>query len=207
MSNAFLHGVLKEDVYMQQPPGYVDPVNPSYVCKLHQSLYGLKQAPKAWFKRFTFHLLHLGFIASMADRSLFIFQSSGTIIYLLLYVDDIIVIGNNSSQIAHLITTLSQVFELKDLGPLSYFLGIQISHTEYRITLNQTKYASDVLHRFHMENSKPTKTPCCPSFRLCLILELLCLILLSIGAWLVLFSTSLSQGLIWPLVFINSASS
>ena len=102
----------------------------------------------------------------MADSYLFIFQSSGTIIYLLLYVDDIIVIGNNSSQIAHLITTLSQVFELKDLGPLSYFLGIQISHTEYRITLNQTKYASDVLHRFHMENSKPTKTPCCPSFRL-----------------------------------------
>ena len=102
---------------MQQPPGYVDSLHPSYVCKLHKSLYGLKQAPRAWFERFTFHLLHLGFTASLADSSLFIFQSSSTIVYLLLYVDDIIVTGNSASQVAHLITTLSQVFELKDLGP------------------------------------------------------------------------------------------
>lgn len=164
VSNAFLHGFLKEDVYMHQPPSYVDPLHPSYVCKLHKSFYSLKQAPKAWFERFTFHLLHLGFIASLADNSLFIFQSSSTIIYLLLYIDDII--GNDSSQVALLITTLSQVFELKDLGPLNYFLGIQITHAKHGITLTQTKYASDVLHRFHMENSKPVKTPCCSSSRL-----------------------------------------
>ena len=81
----------------------------------------------------------------------------------MLYVDDIIVTGNSSSQVAHLITALNQVFELKDIGPLSYFLGIQISHTKDGITLTQTKYASDVLHRFNMENSKPVKTPCCSS--------------------------------------------
>ena len=97
VSNAFLHDILEEDVYMHQPPGYVDSLHPSYVCKLHKSLYGLKQAPRAWFERFIFHLLHLGFIVSLADNSLFIFQYSSTIIYLLLYVDDIIVIGNNSS--------------------------------------------------------------------------------------------------------------
>ena len=91
VSNAFLHGYLEEDVFMQQPPGYVNSLHPSYVCKLHKSLYGLKQAPRAWFERFTFHLLHLGFTTSLADNSLFIFQSSSTIIYLLLYVDDIIV--------------------------------------------------------------------------------------------------------------------
>ena len=107
VSNAFLHGYLKEDVFMQQPPGYVDSLHPSYVCKLHKSLYGLKQAPRAWFERFTFHLLHLGFTTSLADNSLFIFQSSSTIIYLLLYVDDIIVAGNSASQVAHLITALS----------------------------------------------------------------------------------------------------
>ena len=108
-------------------------------------------------------------ITSLVDNSLFIFQSSGTIIYLLLYVDDIIVIGNNSSQVALLITTittLSQMFELKDLGPLHYFLGIQISYSKHGITLTQTKYAFDVLHRFNMENSKPVKTPCCSSSRL-----------------------------------------
>ena len=109
---------------MQQPPGYVDSIHPSYVCKLHKSLYGLKQAPKAWFESLTFQLLYLGFTASLADNSLFIFQSSGTIIYMLLYVDDIIVTGNSASQVVDLITALSQVFELKDLGPLSYFLGI-----------------------------------------------------------------------------------
>ena len=153
---------------MQQPPGYVDPLHPSYVCKLHKSLYGPKQAPRAWFERFTSHLLHLGFTTSMVDKSLFIFHSSGTIIYLLLYVDDIIVTGNNSSKISSLITALNQVFELKDLGPLSYLLGIQIFHTKYGITLTQSKYASDVLHRFNMANSKLVKTPCCPSSRLVL---------------------------------------
>ena len=67
VSNAFLHGYLKEEVYMQQPPNYVDPIHPHYVCKLHKSLYGLKQAPRAWFKKFTFHLLHLGFTTHDSD--------------------------------------------------------------------------------------------------------------------------------------------
>ena len=166
VSNAFLHGYLKEEVYMHQPPGYIDSVHPDFVCKLHKSLYGLKQAPRAWFERFAFHLLHLGFIASVADSSLFIFCSDRTIIYLLLYVDDIIVTRNDSSQIASLIAALGTVFELKDLGDLHYFFGIQITPSPHGLLLSQTKYASNILHRFHMENAKPTKTPCCPSTRL-----------------------------------------
>lgn len=98
--NAFLHGHLKEEVFMQQPPGYVDAAHPHYVCKLHKSLYGLKHGPRAWFERFTFHLLHLGFVASMADSSLYIYHSHDTIIYLLLYVDDIIITGNRTSHIS-----------------------------------------------------------------------------------------------------------
>ena len=124
VSNAFLHDHLKEEVNMQQPPGYIDAAHPTYVCKLHKSLYGLKQAPRAWFERFTFHLIHLGFQASFADSSLFIFQSKSTIIYLLLYVDDIILTRNNSKHVASLISTLSVVFELKDLRDLNYFLSI-----------------------------------------------------------------------------------
>ena len=151
---------------MHQPPGYIDSAHPDFVCKLHKSLYGLKQAPRAWFERFAFHLLHLGFTASVADSSLFIFCSDRTIIYLFLYVDDIIVTGNDSSQIASLIAALGTVFELKDLGDLHYFLGIQITPIPHGLLLSQTKYASDILHRFHMENAKPTKTPCCPSTRL-----------------------------------------
>ena len=165
MSDAFFHGYLKEEVIMHQPLGYVDSAHLDYVCKLYKSLYGLKQAPKAWFERFTFYLLHLGFIALLANSSLFIFCSTNTIIYLLLYIDDIIVTRNDSTQIQNLIAALGQVFELKDLGPLNYFLGIQITQIAHGLTLTQSKYASNVLHWFHMENSKPTKTPY-PSTRL-----------------------------------------
>ena len=139
---------------------------PHHVCRLHKSLYGLKQAPRAWFDRFASQLLHLGFEASMADSSLFVYHSRQIIIYLLVYVDDIIITGNSSSQLSHLVTALSQAFELKDLGALSYFLGIQIMPTRFGLTLCQSKYASDVLYRFNMENSKPTRTPCCPNVRL-----------------------------------------
>lgn len=109
---------------MQQLPSYVDAAYPTYVCKLHKSLYGLKQAPTAWFERFTFHLIHLGFQASFAESSLFIFQSKSTIIYLLLHVDDIILTGNNSKHVSSLVFALKSVFELKDLGDLNYFLGV-----------------------------------------------------------------------------------
>lgn len=97
VSNAFLHGFLKEKVYMEQPPGYVDHQFPNHVCRLHKSLYGLKQALRAWFDRFTSQLLHLGFKASMADSSLFVFHPHQAIIYLLVHVDDIIITGNSTS--------------------------------------------------------------------------------------------------------------
>ena len=74
--------------------------------------------------------------------------------------------GNNSKNISHLIVALSAVFNLKDLGSLHYFLGIQITRTQFGLSITQSKFAFDVLHRFHMENSKPTKTPCYPSTRL-----------------------------------------
>ena len=112
-----------------------------------KSLYGLKQASRTRFERFTFHLLHLGFIASMADSSLFFFHS---IIYLLIYVDDTIITRNNSKHISHLIAALSAIFDLKDLGSLHYFLGILITRTQFGLILTQSKYAFDVLHRFHI---------------------------------------------------------
>lgn len=120
--NVFLHGFLKEEVYMHQPLGYANSQHPDYVCKLKNSLYSLKQAPRAWFERSTFNILHLGFIVSFADNFIFIFQAPSIIIYLLLYVDDIIITGNNSLQISSLIFALNHTFQLKDLGSLKYFL-------------------------------------------------------------------------------------
>ena len=80
---------------MLRPLGYIDPIHPTYVCKLHQSLYGLKQAPQAWFEIFSTQLLHLGFQASIADSSLFIRRQGKLLVYLLVYVGDIVLIGNN----------------------------------------------------------------------------------------------------------------
>lgn len=164
VSNAFMHGYLKKNVHMQQPPGYIDDDHPHHVCKLEKSLYGLKQAPRAWFDRFTSQLLDVGFIASLADSSLFIYHFAHTIIYVLVYDNDIIIIGNSSAHISNLIQALSHTFDLRDLGSIHYFLGIQITYQIW--PLSQTKYALDILHRFHVDNVKPTKTLSYPSSRL-----------------------------------------
>ena len=126
VSKAFLHGVLKEEVYMAQPQGYVDPAFPKHVCLLHKALYGLKQAPKAWFERFTSQLLHIGFCASAADGNLLILRHGSSIVFLLLYVDDIIITGNKSSFFSSVIKLLRVDFDFKDLGLLITFLDCKL---------------------------------------------------------------------------------
>jgi hypothetical protein len=163
VSNAFLHGILKEEVYMSQPQGYTDPQNPHYVCKLHKSIYGLKQAPRAWFERFTGQLLQFGFVASTTDYSLFIYRTKTTIAYLLLYVDDIVLTSNTPTFFDQLIQHLSSVFELKDLGPLHYFLVIQVPRDSVGLNLSQAKYATALLHKHNMFHTKPISTPCTPN--------------------------------------------
>ncbi|KAI5317459.1 hypothetical protein L3X38_037166 [Prunus dulcis] len=117
VKNAFLHGVLQEEVYMTQPQGFENKHHPSdFVCRLKKSLYGLKQAPCAWNERFTSFLPSLGFQASNAGPSLFIQHSSLGTVVLLLYVNDIILTGSNSSLITSVISALTQEFDMKDLG-------------------------------------------------------------------------------------------
>ena len=163
VSNAFLHGLLKERVFMAQPIGFLDSAQPSHVCQLHKSLYGLKQAPRAWFERFTSHLLTLGFSASVVDASLFVLHHGSTTVYLLLYVDDIIITGNNPTAVSDIITQLSTAFELKDLGPLRYFLGLQIEYKKVGLFVHQHKYLTDLLHKFHMTECKAATTPIAPT--------------------------------------------
>ena len=90
--NAFMHGILQEEVYMSQSPGFVDSHHSDYVCKLHTSLYGLKQSPRAWNEKFTSLLSSFGFISTYADSSLYVKQTGNSIVILLLYVNDIIII-------------------------------------------------------------------------------------------------------------------
>lgn len=126
---------------------------------MHKSIYGLKQAPRAWFHKLASTLLSLRFTESKVDYSLFLFHESNVHIFLLVYVDDIIVTGNSLHAITNLITQLQQSFALKDLGPLHYFLGIHVQHLPHGLHLSQSKYIADVLARAKMTDAKPAKTP------------------------------------------------
>lgn len=140
VKNAFVHGVLQQEVYMSQPPGFVDSTNPNLVCKLHKSLYGLKQAPRAWNERFTRFLSSLGVEHTYSDSSLFVKLVGYEIVVLLLHVDDIIISGSAYDAILQVIHPLTAEFDIKDLGLLHYFLGIQITRTATGLFLSQSKY-------------------------------------------------------------------
>ena len=158
ISNAFLHGDLQEIIYMDQPPGFQDAQYPHHVCQLRKSLYGLKQAPWEWFQKLTSRLLQLGFQGSKTDTSLYFTHTVP--IYLLIYVDDILILGPSLPQIRHLITSLSTHFKLKDLGPASRFLGIKFQSHQNGYLLKHTQYTISILRMIKMENCKPLSTPC-----------------------------------------------
>ncbi|KAL9993337.1 putative RNA-directed DNA polymerase [Helianthus debilis subsp. tardiflorus] len=160
VQNAFLHGDLKEKVYLKQPQGFVDPLRPAHVCLLHKALYGLKQAPRAWFERLSSALLSLGFKGSKTDPSLFIYSSHGTFMYMLVYVDDIILTGNNNVAINKVVNSLSHTFAIQDMGPLSYFLGIEVARRGSDIILSQRKYINDLLVKASLSKAKPVPSPC-----------------------------------------------
>ncbi|KAG7533176.1 Reverse transcriptase RNA-dependent DNA polymerase [Arabidopsis thaliana x Arabidopsis arenosa] len=159
VKNAFLHGDLTETVYMKQPAGFIDKDHPNHVCLLHKSLYGLKQSPRAWFDKFSKFLLSFGFICSMSDPSLFICVKNRDVIMLLLYVDDMVITGNSSKLLSDLLHALNQQFKMKDLGRLSYFLGIQAQFHSKGLFLSQQKYAEDLLATAAMSHCSPVATP------------------------------------------------
>ncbi|KAD3337749.1 hypothetical protein E3N88_33269 [Mikania micrantha] len=162
VKNAFLNGNLSETVFMEQPPGFINPNFPNHVCKLSKALYGLKQAPRAWFQRLSTFLLSYGFTCSRADTSLFIFTRNSCIMYLLVYVDDLILTGNNENDIDTFISCLNHEFAIKDLGDLSYFLGLEVVYTDNGLFLTQSKYAKDILTRADLYYSRPVSTPLAP---------------------------------------------
>ncbi|RVW62129.1 Retrovirus-related Pol polyprotein from transposon RE2 [Vitis vinifera] len=166
VSNAFLHGILLEDVYMEQPKGFVNSDFPDYVCKLNKSLYGLKQAPRAWFMRLSQTLLEFGFLSSPVDASLFVYHKGHIHLFILIYVDDILVTGIDPSLIQSLIQKLQTEFKMKDLGPLGYFLGIQANRDSSGLHLRQSKYIGDLLHRTKMAGAKPASSPCTTGLKL-----------------------------------------
>ncbi|KAJ0781817.1 putative RNA-directed DNA polymerase [Helianthus annuus] len=162
VKNAFLNGNLTETVFMEQPPGFIHPQYPNHVCRLTKALYGLKQAPRAWFQRLSTFLTSYGFTCSRADTSLFVFSRESCIMYLLVYVDDLILTGNDETAIATFISCLNHEFAIKDLGDLNYFLGLEVAYSDNGLFLHQSKYATDILRRADLLDSKPVATPLAP---------------------------------------------
>ena len=156
VKNAFLHGDLTEEIYMELPPGCTGTdMNKGKVCKLKKSLYGLKQSPRAWFGRFTKSMKAFGYSQSNWDHTLFLKRKNKKITALIVYVDDMVVTRNDPMEQSALKKYLSTEFKMKDLGSLKYFLGIEVSRGKSGIFLSQRKYIIDLLKKTGMSACKP----------------------------------------------------
>jgi hypothetical protein len=158
VKNAFLHGDIQEEIYMKLPSGMTTS-SPHDVCKLRRSLYGLKQAPQAWFEKFRNTLLSFHFTQSQYDSSLFFHMSVSGIVLLLVYVDDIIITGTDCGLITKLQQQLHATFYMKDLGQLTYFLGLEVHHRAKGIFVNQHKYIQDLITLAGLEDTSSVDTP------------------------------------------------
>jgi Reverse transcriptase (RNA-dependent DNA polymerase) len=166
VKNAFLHGDLKEDIYMDMPPGYRSQESKSKVCKLKKALYGLKQSPRAWFGKFCMAMKSYDYQQGDSDHTMFFKRSKGKITILIIYVDDMIITGNDKVEIERLEGKLNQEFEMKNLGGLKYFLGIEVSRNKTGITLSQRQYILDLLAETGMLECTPAETPMVQSVKL-----------------------------------------
>jgi hypothetical protein len=165
VNNAFLHGDLDEDVYMQVPDG-VTPSKPGQVCKLLKSLYGLKQASRMWYEKLTSLLILEGYTQSTADYSLFTLTTDQHFTALLVYVDDIILAGTSLPEFDRIKHILDAKFKIKDLGSLKYFLGLEVAQSREGISISQRKYCLDLLKDSGLLGTKPATTPLDPSIKL-----------------------------------------
>ena len=161
VKTAFLNGKLAEDVYMAQPEGFVDPKHPNRVCKLEKSIYGLKQASRRWNLCFDEKVKEFGFVRSEDESCVYVKASGSIVSFLILYVDDILLIGNDVPTLQEVKSWLGKCFAMKDLGEASYILGIRIvrERSKRLIGLSQNTYLDKVLKRFSMENSKKGELP------------------------------------------------
>ncbi|CAL1362597.1 unnamed protein product [Linum trigynum] len=168
VNNAFLQGPLEEEVYMVQPPGFVDPSRPQHVCRLRRAIYGLRQAPRAWYTALSAFLVDFGFRKTDSDASLFVYSHGKVLLYFLVYVDDLLLTGNDPGTLASFQHALSHRFSLKALGDVNYFLGIEVIPTSTGYILSQHKYMVDILNRFQMTDAKSVDTPLAASTSLTL---------------------------------------
>ncbi|GKA49359.1 retrovirus-related pol polyprotein from transposon TNT 1-94 [Tanacetum coccineum] len=159
VKSAFLNGFINEEVYVAQPPGFIDFEKPDHVYKLKKALYGLKQAPKAWYDRLKAFLIKHEYKMGMVDNTLFTKKKSSNLIIVQIYVDDIIFGSTCQDMCDEFAKIMHDEFEMSMMGELNFFLGLQIKQMEDGIFFNQSKYIKEMLKKFSLEDSKPMKTP------------------------------------------------
>jgi len=160
VKTAFLNGDLDEEIYMEQPPGTVEPGKEHLVWRLRKALYGLKQSPRMWYQKLEAMLNKHGFQRCEADHSVFVRRNAtrGSVCIVAVYVDDMLLIGD-PADVATVKTALADSFEMKDLGAVHWLLGIEVKRTDDGFALSQSKYISEMLSRFRMENCHAVGTP------------------------------------------------
>jgi hypothetical protein len=161
VKTTFLHGDLEEEIYMKQLEGFVVKGNKDLVCKLKKSLYGLKQSPRMWYQKFDTYILGLGFVRSRDDHCVYSKKVGNHFIYVFLYVDDMLLVGNNMDVIKEVKSQLSSKFDMKDLSAANFILVIEIKRdcANRKLWLNQRKYIETILQRLNMHGSKLVKVP------------------------------------------------
>lgn len=166
VKSAFLNEVIQEEVYVEQPKGFQDSSLPDHVFKLKKALYGLKQAPRAWYDRLTSFLLKQGFVRGNANMTLFIRSKNHHNLIVQIYVDDIIFGATLDSLAYNFAETMKQEFEMRMIGELNYFLGLQVKQSNEGIFISQTKYAKDLVKKFGLEGKSRARTPMSTSMKL-----------------------------------------
>ncbi|KAJ9544564.1 hypothetical protein OSB04_024271 [Centaurea solstitialis] len=166
IKNVFLNGKLNEEVYVAQPPGFVDPKFPDHVYKLNKALYGLKQAPRAWYDTLSTFLLSKGFVRGKIDSTLFLKKYPKHILLVQIYVDDIIFGSTNPKLCEKFELLMKSEYKMSMMGELTFFLGLQIKQSEKGIFINQGKYVHEMLKKFDLTSCTPMKTPMAPPLSL-----------------------------------------
>jgi hypothetical protein len=159
VKSAFLNGELVEEVYVQQPPGFIAAGHEGKVLKLHKALYGLKQAPRAWNSKLDSSLLALGFTRSECGHRLYTRGDDDKRLVVGIYVDDLIITGGSSGVISAFKEEMKTLFRMSDLGVLSYYLEVEVKQGQHSIKLLQGAYTKKILERAGMGACNPCATP------------------------------------------------
>ncbi|GJV88812.1 retrotransposon protein, putative, ty1-copia subclass [Tanacetum coccineum] len=159
VKTAFLNGDLEEEIYMNQPEGFIAPGQEGKVCRLVKSLYGLKQAPKQWHQKFDHTMLESGFKINECDKCVYVKDTSAGYVILCLYVDDMLIVGSNDKIIRSTKDMLKSKFDMKDMGLADVILGIKIIRTQNGLVLSQAHYVDKILNTHNAGDSGQARTP------------------------------------------------